>query len=148
MSAPSFKLPANYATVEWGGTPPGFAEAATFLGAAIIKAFGYENTLDTVKVEGTNGFVAGYVDMKASSAGSGGTKFDTEKLNISCLHGTHANKSWPIAGEIITIASCTGDSAKFNGDWKIVSENIAFARKTEGDKGYTLERYCDVDLTP
>jgi hypothetical protein len=42
----------------------------------------------------------------------------------------------------------TGDDAKYNGDWSIVSENADFAREQEADKGYDLERYCDVDLTP
>jgi hypothetical protein len=148
MSTPTTKLPSGYATVYWGGTPPALAEATTMIGAAIIKAFNYENTLDRIKIEGTNGFVAGYVDMIASSTGAGGTKFDTEKISISCLHGTHATKTWPVAGAVITIASATGDAAKYNGDWSIVKENEAFARKTEADKGFDLERYADVDLTP
>lgn len=147
MSAPTFKLPAGYASIKWG-MPTGFAEATTMIGAAIIKAFNYDNTLDRIKIEGSTGFVAGWTDMKAAANGAGGTKFDTEKVTISCLHGEHATKTWPVAGDVVTIASCTGDDAKYNGDWSIVKENAAYARKTEGDKGYDLERYCDVDLTP
>jgi hypothetical protein len=147
MSEPTFKLPSGYASVKWG-VPLALTEATTMFGAAIIKAFSYDNQLDRTKVEGRGGFVAGYIDMKASAAGAGGTKFDTEKVTVSLLHGEHASRTWPVAGDVLTISGCTGDDAKYNGDWSISGENAAFARKTEGDKGFTLERYCDVDLTP
>lgn len=148
MSTPTTTLPSGYATVYYGATPPGFAESTTNIGALILKSFKYQNQLDRKKLLGTTGFVAGFIDMKAGSAGAGGTKFDTEKLTISCLLGTHATKSWPVPGGVVTIASCTGDAAKYNGDWSVVAENDDFARETEADKGYDLERYCDVDLTP
>jgi hypothetical protein len=147
MSTPTYKLPSGYASIKWG-MPASLAESTTMIGAAIIKAFDYTNALDRTKIEGSNGFVAGWVDMIASTAGSGGTKFDTEKLTLSCLHGEHATKTWPVAGGVITISGCAGDDAKYNGDWSIVSENVRFARKSEADKGYDLERYADVDLTP
>lgn len=133
--------------MKWG-VPLALTESTTMLGASIIKAFGYDNQLDRTLVEGRGGFVAGFVDMKAASAGAGGTKFDTEKVTVSCLHGEHATKSWPVAGDVVTISGCTGDDAKYNGDWSIVGENAAFARKTEAEKGFNLARYCDVDLTP
>ena len=47
----------------------------------------------------------------------------------------------------MTIASCTGDDAKFNGAWSVVEENADFARGQEAEKGFNLERYCDVTLS-
>jgi hypothetical protein len=145
MSTPTFKLPSGYASVKWGA-PLGLTEATTMIGAAILKSLRYNNDLDRIKIEGDKGFVAGYVDMIATAAGSGGTKFDTEKITISCLHGEHATKSWPSAGDKITISGCSGDDTKVNGTWSIVGENSDFARKSEADKGYNLERYCNVAL--
>lgn len=147
MSEPTFTLPPGYASVKWG-PPLGLTESTTMIGAAIIKAIGYDNTLDLTVIEGRGGFGAGLIEMKAASAGSGGTKFDTEKVTISLLHGEHASKTWPDAGTVITISGCTGKDAVFNGDWKITADNAQYARKTEGDKGYTLQRWCDIDLTP
>jgi len=147
MSTPTFKLPPNYASVKWGA-PNGLTEAVSMIGAAIIKSIGYENTLDRTVIEGDKGFAAGFVDMRATTAGAGGTNFDTEKVNISLLHGEHATKTWPIPGDVITISGCTGDDLVFNGDWSILSVNNQYARKTEGDKGYTMTRYADIDLTP
>jgi hypothetical protein len=148
MSTPTFKLPPGYASMKWGA-PSGLTEATTMLGAAVIKALSYSNAIERIKVEGASGFVAGWVDMKATpNAGSGGTKFDTERLTVSCVHGEHATKTWPAVTDVVTISGCAGDDAKLNGDWSIVSENSTFARKTEADKGYELERYCDIDLTP
>jgi hypothetical protein len=147
MSEPTFQLPAGYASVKWGA-PLGLTESTTMIGAAIIKSISFDNQIGRIKIEGRGGFVAGWVDMKAASAGAGGTKYDTEKVNISLLHGEHATKTWPEPGTVITVSGCTGKDTVFNGDWSIVGENMNFARKTEGDKGYSLERYCDVDLTP
>ena len=147
MSNPTFKLPSGYSSFKHF-SPTGFTESTTIIGAAIIKSLRRRNQLDRLKLEGTTGFVAGFIDQKAASAGVGGTKFDTEQVEISLLHGEHATKTWPEAGDVITLAGMTGDDAKLNGDWSIVSDNADYARKTDGDKGYTLERYCDVDLTP
>jgi hypothetical protein len=148
MSTATVKLPSGYASVKFGGAPTGLTESTTMVGAAILKSFRYGNQLDRKKITGTTGFVAGFIDMKAASAGAGGTKFDTEKLTISCLHGEHATKSWPVAGDVLTLSGMTGSDTKYNGDWSIVNENDEFAREQEADKGYDLERYCDVDLTP
>ena len=148
MSNPTIKVPSGYASVKYGGAPASLTESTTTLGAAILKSFKYGNTLERNKLKGTTGFVAGFIDQKAASAGVGGTKFDSEKLTIACLHGEHATKSWPVAGDVVTFAGMTGDDAKYNGDWSIVSENADFAREQEADKGYDVERYCDVDLTP
>lgn len=147
MSNPTFKLPSGYASKKWGA-PSGFTESTTNVGVAIIKAIQYECSLDRTKVEASSGFVAGFVDMKAASAGSGGTKFDTEKVTIALDHMEHATKSWPVPGDVLTLSGMSGDDTKFNGDWSIMKENMSFARKAEADKGYDLERYCDVDLTP
>ena len=92
MSNPTFQLPSGYASMKWG-SPLGLAESVTMLGACIIKSFKYQNSLERTKVPGNTGFVAGFVDMKAGSAGSGGTKFDTEKVTVACVHGEHATKS-------------------------------------------------------
>ena len=145
MSTPTFKLPTGYASLSW--SIPSLTESTTMIGAAIIKSIKYQNQLERIKIEGNSGFVAGFTDMKASSTGAGGTKFDTEKLTIACVHGEHASKTWPVAGEVITISGLAGDAAKMNGDWSIIAENSDFARKQEAEKGYELERYCDVDLT-
>ena len=139
------KLPAGYASLYYD-LPPGLTESTTMIGAAIIKSFRYNNQLERVKFEGRGGFVAGFVDMKAAATGVGGTKYDTERLTISCLHGEHATKSWPGVGDSITLSGMTGDAAKCNGKWSIVSENADYARKSEADKGYELERYADVSL--
>ena len=146
MPTPTFKLPTGYASVAW--SIPGFTEATTTIGIAVIKAMNYENPMERLKIEGNTGFVAGWTDMMAGSAGAGGTKFDTEKLTISALLGEHASKTWPTVAGVIVISGCTGKAAQINGEWSIVKENMAFARKTEGDVGFDLERYCDVDLTP
>lgn len=148
MSNPTFKLPSGYASVKFGGAPSGLAESTTMVGAAILKSFKYANQLERKKLLGTTGFVAGFIDQKASDNGAGGTKMDTEKVTIACLHGEHATKTWPVVGDVLTLSGMTGDNAKYNGDWSIVSENADFAREQEADKGYDLERYCDVDLTP
>ena len=148
MSNPTIKLPTGYASVKHGGAPLSLTEATTMLGASIIKSFKYTNTLNRTKLKGTTGFVAGFIDMKAGSAGAGGTKFDDEKITVALLHGEHATKSWGVVGDVLTFSGMTGDDAKYNGDWSIVSENADFAREQEADKGYDLERYCDVDLTP
>lgn len=146
MSTPTFRLPANYSSIKWGN--PTMTEATTFAGVAIVKSFRYRNPMERIKIEGNQGFVAGFVDMKATSAGTGGTKFDTEQVDLALLHGEHASKTWPVVGDVVTWSGLTGDDAKYNGDWSVVSENADFARKQDGEKGYTLERYADVDLTP
>src|SRR5262245_5552474 len=129
MSTPTFKLPSGYASLSW--SIPSFEEDTTMIGAAIIKSIKYHNQIERIKIEGNTGFVAGFTDMKAGSLGSGGTKFDTEKLTIACVHGEHASKKWPVVGDVITIEGLTSntDAAKLNGDWSIVSENSDFARK-------------------
>lgn len=146
MSTPTFKLPSGYATLTWG--IPGFTEATTMLGAAIIKSMTYRNQLEMITIEGTSGFVAGWTEMVAGSNGSGGTKFDTEAVTIACVGGTHATKTWPVAGAVVTISAAAGQAAGLNGDWKVVAENDSYARKQDGEKGYDLKRWCDVDLTP
>jgi len=146
MATPTYKLPSGYASLYW--SIPGLTEATTMIGAAVIKSIRYSNQLDRIKIEGSTGFVAGFVDMKASSAGAGGTKFDTEQVTIACVHGEHATKTWPIIGDVITISALAGDASRLNGDWSVVRENSDYARKQEAEKGYELERYCDIDLTP
>ena len=148
MSNPTFQLPSGYASVHFGARPDTTTESTTMLGAAIWKSFKYTNPLTRIKLKGEKGFVAGFIDQKAASAGAGGTKYDEEKITISCLYGAHATKTWPKAGDVITLAGATGDNADLVGDWSVVSENRDFAREQEADKGYDLERYCDVDLTP
>lgn len=146
MSTPTFKLPSGYASLYW--SIPGFTESTTMLGVAVIKTVRYQNTLDMKKIEGNSGFIAGWTEMKAGSAGAGGTKFDTEKLTLAAVHGEHASKTWPTIGDVITISGLLLDALKLNGDWKVVAENSDFARSQEAEKGYDLERYCDIDLTP
>jgi len=146
MSTPTFKLPSGYASLYW--SIPGLTESTTMFGVSIIKSLRYQNTLEMLKIDGNSGFVAGWTEMKAGSAGAGGTKFDTEKLTAACVHGEHASKTWPVVGDVITISGLLLDALKLNGDWKIVSENSDFARKQEAEKGYDMERYCDIDLTP
>lgn len=146
MSTPTHKLPSGYASVAWD--IPSLTEATTMVGASIIKAITYRNDLEIVTIEGQGGFVAGFTEMKAGSAGSGGTKFDTEEITIACVGGEHASKTWPVAGDVVTISAATGKAARFNGDWKVVSENDSYARKQHADIGFNLKRWCDVDLTP
>lgn len=146
MSTPTQKLPSGYASLTW--SIPSFTESTTMFGAAVIKSIAYDAELEMFLVEGNTGFVAGWTEMKAGSAGAGGTKFDTEKLTAACVHGEHASKTWPVIGDVITISGLSGDASRLNGDWKVKRENSKFARKAEAEKAYDFVRFADVDLTP
>lgn len=146
MSTPTFKLPTGYATLSW--SIPTFTESVTLLGVAVLKSVSYRNQLELLPIDGNTGFVAGFTEMKAGSAGAGGTKFDTEEISVAAVSGTHATKTWPEPGDVITISGVTGAFAKLNGDWKVMAENQAFARKQEAEIGFDLKRWADIDLTP
>lgn len=149
MSTPTFKLPAGYASLKYG-TPDNFTEGTFMTGVAVLTGFKYGNKLERKKILGSKGFVAGWTDMVRSEAGNGagGTKYDTEAVTLafSKTHGEHAVKRWPLISEVLDLGNMSGDDAKFNGKWSIVGEDIEFARASEADKAYQLERYCDVAL--
>lgn len=146
MSNPTFKLPPSYATLSW--SIPSFTEATTMLGVAVLKSLAYRNALELLPIDGNTGFVAGFTEMKAGSAGAGGTKFDTEEITVAAVSGTHATKTWPTPGDVITISGAAGALAALNGDWKVMAENQSFARKQEAEWGCDLKRWADIDLTP
>jgi hypothetical protein len=140
------KLPTNYAALAWG--IPAITEAGSAIGAAVIKNIRVKQTLELIEIEQNSGFVGGFVEMRSSGVGAGGSADnDKDEITVTCIDGTLTGKSWPTLGGTVTITG-TGIAAPFAGEWKVTALDTGAGRKELGERNFTLRRWADIDLVP
>lgn len=138
------KIPASYATVVW--SIPGFTEATTTLGAAVIDSISLDGSPEFIKIIGNEGLVAGVQPVIAFSAGVGGTKRDDEELSVTCLAGTVTAKSWPAPGDTVTISGTPAPWDRINSKWMCIADPLTGSNKQHGKITLKLARWSNVAL--
>lgn len=138
------KLPSSYATLVW--SIPSFTEGTYSLGSAVIESIALDGSPEFITILGNEGLVAAVQPLLAAAAGTGGTKRDDEELTVTCLAGTVTAKSWPTAGDTVTISGALAPWDRINSKWMCVSDPLSASRKAEGKITLKLKRWTNVAL--